>query len=262
MPSAGCASIAEISGRWRAGSSSDRRLAARHSHAGDSVLVQHGKVGSGRSPDVDQLTDKRSIPWGTLLKTPAIWAIIINHCCSNWSLYVLLAWLPSYFNTTYHVSLADAGLLAAAPWATYFVMGNVGGAWADSMIKRGRSVTFVRKFMQMTSMIGVGGFLLCLPLAGSATVAMLIVCAASGTLALCLSGFAPNSFDVAPRYADVVWGMSNTLGTVPGIVGVSITGWLIDRTGNYNAPFLLTAIVGIVGAAVYMVIGSGETKVA
>lgn len=219
------------------------------------------KVGSGRSPHTEAPHEHRTIPWGRLLSTPAVWAIIINHCCSNWSLYVLLAWLPSYFNSTYHVSLADAGLLSAAPWATYFVMGNVGGWWADAMIKRGRSVTFVRKFMQVTSMIGIGTFLLLLPLAGSATAGMVLVCCGAGTLALCLSGFAPNSFDVAPRYADVVWGLSNTLGTVPGIVGVSVTGWLLDKTGNYNAPFLLTAVIGLVGAAVYMAIGSGERKV-
>ena len=79
--------------------------------------------------------------------------------------------------------------------------------------------------------------------------------------ALCLAGFATNPFDVAPRYADVVWGIANTGGTMPGIIGVAVTGWLVDRTGNFNAPLILTAIVGGIGAAVYAAIGSGEKKV-
>jgi ACS family sodium-dependent inorganic phosphate cotransporter len=87
------------------------------------------------------------------------------------------------------------------------------------------------------------------------------MCGASGTLALCLSGFAVNSFDIAPRYADVIWGIANTGGTMPGIIGVTITGWLIDRTGNYNAPFFLTAVVGLVGAIVYFFLASGVREI-
>jgi MFS transporter, ACS family, solute carrier family 17 (sodium-dependent inorganic phosphate cotransporter), other len=217
-------------------------------------------VSSGRSPDVEPPTTDRVIPWARLLRSRAVWAIIINHFCSNWALYVLLAWLPSYFKTTFNVSLANAGLLSAAPWAAYFVMANVGGAFADAMIAAGRSVTFVRKTMQIAALVGSGTFLLLVQTASSPGAGMLLMCGASGTLALCLSGFAVNSFDIAPRHADVIWGLANTAGTLPGIVGVYITGWLIDRTGSYNAPFFLTAAVGLVGAVVYLMNASGERE--
>ena len=218
-------------------------------------------VSSGRSPDVEPPAADRAIPWRRLLRSSAVWAIIINHFCSNWALYVLLAWLPSYFKTTFNVSLTNAGLLSAAPWAAYFAMGNIGGWAADAMIARGRSVTFVRKLMQIGALVGSGAFLLLLQAAHSPGTAMLLMCGASGTLALCLSGFAPNSFDVAPRYADVIWGLANTAGTLPGIIGVSVTGWLVDLTGSYNAPFVLTAAVGGLGAIVYLAFGSGERHI-
>jgi ACS family sodium-dependent inorganic phosphate cotransporter len=196
-----------------------------------------------------------------MLRSRAVWAIIINHFCSNWALYVLLAWLPSYFKTTFIVTLANAGLLSAAPWAAYFVFANVGGWFADTMIAAGRSVTFVRKTMQIASLVGSGAFLLLVQTASSPAAGMLWMCGASGTLALCLSGFAVNSFDIAPRYADVIWGLANTAGTLPGILGVYITGWLIDRTGSYNAPFFLTAAVGLVGVVVYALFASGEREI-
>jgi len=219
-------------------------------------------VSSGRSPDIETPSrEDRVIPWRRLLTSRAVWAIIINHFCSNWALYVLLAWLPSYFKTTFNVTLANAGLLSAAPWAAYFVMGNVGAWFADTLILAGRSLTFVRKTMQIASMVGSGAFLLLVQTAATPASAMLLMCGASGTLALCLSGFAANSFDIAPRHADVIWGLSNTTGTMPGIIGVYITGWLIDRTGSYNAPFFLTAIVGLVGAVVYLFFASGECEI-
>lgn len=226
------------------------------------AVFWYGKVREGRGvPDIAASATRTAIPWGRLLATPSIWAIFVAHFCSNWSLYVMLAWLPSYFTRTYGVSLAASGVLSAAPWFAYFVMANVGGWWADRMMRRGRSPTFVRKLMQTTALVGASGFLLLLPYGGSATGGMVLMFGACGTLALCLSGFAANPFDVAPRYADVVWGMSNTLGTMPGIVGVAVTGWLVDRTGSFDAPLLLTAAVGAVGAITYLAIGSGERKV-
>ena len=218
-------------------------------------------VSSGRSPDVEPPRTDRTIPWRRLLTSSAVWAIIINHFCSNWALYVLLAWLPSYFKTTFDVSLANAGLLSAAPWAIYFVAGNVAGWLADAMIARGRSVTFVRKTMQISALVGSGAFLLLLQTAATPGAAMLLMCGAAGSLAVSLSGFAANSFDIAPRHADVIWGLSNTAGTIPGIIGVTVTGWLIDRTGSFNAPFFLTAAVGLAGAVVYMIYASGVREI-
>jgi len=218
-------------------------------------------VRPGRSSDVEPPSDNRVIPWRRLLRSRAVWAIIVNHFCGNWALYVLLAWLPSYFKSTFNVTLANAGLMSAAPWAAYFVMGNVSGWLADTLIAAGRSVTFVRKLVEVIALVGSAAFLLLVQTATTPLVAVLLMCGASGTLAFCLSGFAANPFDIAPRHADVIWGLSNTAGTLPGIFGVYITGWLIDRTGSFNAPFFLTAAVGIVGAVVYLLYASGVREI-
>ena len=220
------------------------------------------RVTGGRGIPDEVSPSGRTIPWAKILRTPAVWAIFVNHFCNNWALYVLLAWLPSYLKATYGVSLASAGLLAAAPSLTTFVTANVAGAAADRMIGRGRSTTFVRKLMQSIGLFGAATFLLLLPLATSTTFGVLLMCGATGALGCCLAGFSPNSFDVAPRHADVIWGISNTFATIPGIVGVAATGWLVERTGSYTSAFVLTACIAIAGGIVYLVAGSGERKIA
>ncbi len=226
------------------------------------VAVWFMVIGNGRGVDAEPVPDvHRSIPWRRIASTPAVWAIIVNHFCHNWSLYVLLAWLPSYFKATFNVTLTNAGFLSAAPWFVSFVMANVAGHLADHLINTGHSPTFVRKLMQSFSLFGTATFLLLVQTAGSPGVAVLLMCGATGTLACSFAGFSPNTFDVSPRYADVIWGISNTFATVPGIIGVAATGWLVERTGSYNAPFFVTAAIAAGGALVFLKFGSAKRQI-
>ena len=199
-----------------------------------------------------------TIPWrGLLLRVP-VWAMAAGHFASTWVLYFLLAWLPSYFRDVQHLSIANAGLFSAAPWLTMFVVTNAVARVADRMIRRGVSVTTTRKRMQCTGLLLAAAFLLATQLATTPASALILLCGASGALGFTWSGYAPNGLDIAPRYAALLTGFSNSIATIPGIVGVAVTGWLVDVTGTYAAPFVLTAAVASAGALVYALFFSAE----
>jgi ACS family sodium-dependent inorganic phosphate cotransporter len=218
-------------------------------------------VGSGWAIEPAAADGHRGIPWKHLLSLPCVWAVAVGHFCANWSLYMLLAWLPSYFQSTFGVNIANAGALSMAPWLVAFVAANLAAIVAERLLRSGWTATRVRKLMQCGGLIGTALFLLVLADVATLKAGVLLMCCATGFLACCLPGFAPNGLDIAPRYADVIFGISNTFATLPGIFGVFITGWLIDRTGNYAAPFLLSAAVAVFGALVFGLFGSGERKI-
>ena len=198
------------------------------------------------------------VPWERIFRTPAVWALIVNHFCSNWTLYLLLAWLPSYFRTAQGLSITGAGLFSAAPWLTMLVMTNIAGWVADALVKRGASLTFVRKLMQVVGLLGSAAFLYLARDATSAATALALMCGALGALACTWAGYAPNHLDIAPKYAGVLLGITNTAGTIPGIVGVAITGWLVEATGTYATAFALAASVSVVGAAIWLMFGTAR----
>jgi ACS family sodium-dependent inorganic phosphate cotransporter len=201
---------------------------------------------------------RQSIPWRRLLTRRPIWAVFIALFCGNWGLYFLLSWLPSYFRGAQGLSIANAGLFSAAPWVSAFVMSNAGAYLADAAIARGVSVTRVRKVVLCAGFLGSAGCLLLARDAHSAAGALACLCGATGALSVAWSAYAANYLDLAPRHASFITSIGNTLGTIPGIVGVVVTGWLIDTTGTYASAFALTAALCVIGAVVYCAFGSGR----
>lgn len=202
------------------------------------------------------------IPWRELLSSPAVWALFVTFFCTSWSLYVFLSWMPSYFASVHGLNITSAGIYTMVPWASMFVMMNVAGWIADRMISRGSDLTFVRKLMQTIGLVGSGTFLYVTRFAASPEIAIASLSAALGLLAFAYSGSAPNVLDIAPRFGGVLFGIMNTLGTLPGIVGVALTGWIVETTGSYDTVLAVAAVISAVGAAAFLVFGSAKKLVA
>lgn len=202
--------------------------------------------------------DKEPIPWAVFMRHPAIWALFINHFCANWTLYLFLAWLPSYFRDVQGLSIAGSGLFAIGPWVCQFIAGNLSAVVADRWIASGKSVTFVRKFMQCSGLIGGAGMLLLAAQATTPGMALFTLCGAFGVSSMAWAGFACNHLDVAPKHADVLFSITNIGGTLPGIIGVALTGMLVDWTGGYTATFLVAAGINVFGAIVWLLFATGE----
>jgi MFS transporter, ACS family, solute carrier family 17 (sodium-dependent inorganic phosphate cotransporter), other len=225
------------------------------------VAVWFTRAGArGRTPPADSLRALGAIPWGRLMRLPCVWAIVIGHFCANWTVYVLLAWLPTYFKATFGGTIMHAGLISAAPWLVAFVCANSAGVAADRLLGLGRGPTFVRKLMQCAGLVGAAVGLLMLCNVTSHVVALVLMCVTTGSVAVCLAGYAPNGLDIAPAYADVIFGISNTFATLPGIFGIAVTGWLVDRTHSFTAPFILSAGVALFGALFFLIFASGERQ--
>ena len=191
-------------------------------------------------------------PWRLFLGRPPVWALVAAHFCHNWTLYMLVSWLPSYFNESHGIGIAGAGLYAAAPWAAYFATLQLTGVWSDRAIARGVSTLTVRKLATSGGLIAAGACLVLLRSVDSAGLALALICVAAGAIGVAASGFTSVPLDLSPRHAPVLIGFSNTIATIPGIAGVAITGWLVEVTHTYSAAFLVSALVSAGGALFFL----------
>jgi MFS transporter, ACS family, solute carrier family 17 (sodium-dependent inorganic phosphate cotransporter), other len=107
--------------------------------------------------------------------------------------------------------------------------------------------------------------LLLMPAASTVFQGLVILSLCLGACGLSRGGFSVNHMDIAPKYAGVVMGISNTAGTVSGIIGVSATGFILEsaggsteRAGWYQSHALAALL--LVGASLFFIIAGRGSR--
>ena len=198
----------------------------------------------------------RPPPLPVLLSKPAVWAVIVSHFCNNWSLYVLLSWLPTFVNQGLGVAFGSVGYFTIIPNIAGFLFLNVAGTVSDRLIKRGMDPTRVRKLLQSISCAGIAGALFTVGHVESAVVAIAIMTVGNCLGAFASGGFSVNPVDIAPKHAGTIMGLSNTFATIPGIVGVYVSGLILSTTHSWAIVFSTAGVVTVFGWAFYLIFGS------
>jgi MFS family permease len=210
-----------------------------------------------------------SIPWRSLLSSPAVWAIVINNFTFHYALYVLMNWLPTYFDQGLGASLESLGVSKTVPYLNMFLFSNVGGILADHLIVgRAMPVTRVRKLLNTGGFVAASFALFLMAGVRSPAAAIVLSSLCLGLCALARAGFAVNHMDIAPRYAGIVMGISNTAGTLAGIVGVGLTGQILEaakaRSLHLSDPeswtmvFVTPAVLCILSCLFFLTFATGE----
>ena len=73
-------------------------------------------------------------------------------------------------------------------------------------------------------------------------------------------GHSVNQMDICLRHAGALMGAPNTAGTILGIVGVSVTGLILQYPGSWALVFQVTAGVTLFGMVFYLLFASGEKQ--
>ncbi len=233
-------------------------------HIASATPVEHPGISPAELKTIEsgQISEQTGNPPSirAMLGSMAVWAIIVSHFCSNWGGYVLLSWLPTYVSEGLGVDFAAVGIFTMIPSLISFLFLNIAGWVTDKLIGRGLDVTFVRKLMQT---IGFGGGAFVLAVVGyihSAPMAIGLMSFGSVIGAFALGGWGSNHMDLAPKHAGVLMGITNTAGTIPGIIGVYVSGLILQWTNSWILVFQVAAALNVFGLLFYLIFGSARKQ--
>ncbi|XP_053908374.1 vesicular glutamate transporter 1 isoform X1 [Cuculus canorus] len=202
-------------------------------------------------------------PWRRFFTSMPVYAIIVANFCRSWTFYLLLISQPAYFEEVFGFEISKVGLLSALPHLVMTIVVPIGGQIADFLRSRGlMSTTNVRKMMNCGGFGMEASLLLVVGYSRSRAVAISFLVLAVGFSGFAISGFNVNHLDIAPRYASVLMGLSNGVGTLSGMVCPLIVGALTRHKTReeWEWVFLIAALVHYAGVIFYGIFASGETQ--
>ncbi|XP_047107686.1 vesicular glutamate transporter 2-like [Schistocerca piceifrons] len=211
----------------------------------------------------DRKTENVQIPWLKFLTSPPVWAVLFAHFTENWGFYTLLTQLPTYMKDVHHFSLEESGGLSAVPYIIMAALLQFSGHLADLLQNRNiLSHTQVRKIFICGAFVieTVAMVLASYASSISAIMACLTISVAVG--AFSWAGICVNHLDMAPQYAGVLMGLSQTVATIPGMVSPPLTGFIVKNKDpeEWRTVFFITSGVYLLGTLVYGVFGSAERQ--
>lgn len=185
-------------------------------------------------------------PWVAMIKR--MWLVTFVDFCYGWSLWVFLTWLPSYLKDSRGFDFKQIALFATLPLLAGVVGDTLGGVASDFIYRKTRNLRLARRTLLQVGLVGALVFIMPAIYTKSAVTAVYLLSASFFFLELTNAVLWCLPIDIAGMYAGTAGGMMNTGFGVAGIVSPIVFGFLIDATGSYELPFLVTALLLLVGA--------------
>jgi len=202
------------------------------------------------APSANVDADRPGTPsFAAILSQRALWGAAVGHFAANYTYYFIIAWLPYYLVKARGFSINE--MTTTASWA-YLLNAAAAltiGALTDRWIRASHNPTSIYKPVMGLAQLGSFGCMaamVLLPPTGSvvALLAFEIIagCSYPGLFAI------PQTF-AGPGATGRWVGVQNACGNVAGMIAPAVTGVLVDRTGRFDAAFVVAAFVSALGVA-------------
>jgi len=212
-----------------------------------------------RRPAPSESAPAKGISILSILRQRSAWGTCLGQFSINYYLYFLLTWLPSYLKRGRGFSMNDVAKYGGLLFLMSAISATVSGKLADRWINAGATPTMARKGCLILAHLGIG---LCLLLITVTHGPLFIAILALTGVFLGLGGcncWAVTQTLAGPHAAGRWAGVQNLVGNMAGWVAPMLTGFLLDRTGQFYWPFFITAAIAWIGAACWgLVVGPIE----
>ena len=189
--------------------------------------------------------------WLPLFRQRSAWGTALGQACVNYFLYFLVTWLPSYLVRGRHLSMQRMALDGSLLFLMYAIAATICGKLSDRWISAGSSPTAVRKGSMAVGCIGLGISMVLTTIAADRFLPqMLALTGIMMGISACAT-WAISQTLAGPEMVGRWTGLQNFVGNLGGAMAPVVTGFLVDRTGSFHWPFLITAGVAWIGAFVW-----------
>ncbi|KAB2492455.1 MFS transporter [Priestia endophytica] len=169
----------------------------------------------------------------------------------NYILFFFLTWFPTYLVDARGLSVGNMSIITVIPWVLGFIGLALGGFVSDFFFKKfiKKGVLFSRKAVLVTCLFLSA---VCIGVAGLVTTTVgAVTLVALSVFFLYLTGaiyWAIVNDVVDKDNVGSVGGFMHFLANTAGIIGPTLTGYLVDTSGTYTSAFLLAGGLAVLAS--------------
>ena len=197
----------------------------------------------GKVPGVLEICSKRSA-WGTFF----------GLFCGNYVWYFIITWMPDYFRQELHYTQQQMAIFGSIPLVVIAISTFSFGALSDRWIASGASPTLVRKTFTGLG-LALSTVMMLAVVAHDPVISLVFLCAACFAYGIYSSNLWAITQTLAGPWAAGRWtGLQNFCGNLSGVVAPILTGWVVQKTGQFYWAFVVTTSFLVLGTICFTVI--------
>jgi sugar phosphate permease len=205
------------------------------------------ETGNVKPPQIEKTA---TVPWGILFRSPNMWAIMCAYFTYVYCLWIFLSWLPSYLVDYRHFSLIKVGIFASLPLWAGVVGDTVGGVAVDWLLVKTGNTKLAHRAVAIVGMLGCAAFMVPAAVTENAYTAVYCLTAALFFLECTIGPSWAVPMHVGGKYSGTVSGAMNMAGNIGGALSPTVFG-ILAQYGSWVAPFVVAAVLLVLGAAVW-----------
>jgi len=201
-------------------------------------------------------TEKEPVPW--LLLSRRMLPVTVVYFCYGWTLWLYLAWIPSFFLHSYRLDLKRSALFSAGVFFGGVLGDALGGVVSDRILRKTGDLNKARRNLVVACFLC--SLLSMVPVLFLHDVTWVAICLSLGFFwaEFTIGPMWAIPMDIAPRFSGSASGLMNTGSALAAIVSPLVFGYIIDRTHNWVVPFLGSIGLLLAGSIVAFWMKPGE----
>ncbi|MBS0968343.1 MFS transporter [Nissabacter archeti] len=183
------------------------------------------------------------------LRQPIILVTAFAFFCYNYILFFFLSWFPSYLVQAHGLNIKEMSITTMIPWIVGFVGLALGGIISDAIFRLTGKLLLSRKIVLVVCLLAAAA---CVALAGTVSqVVPAVLLMSVSIFFLYVTGSIYWAIIQDVVHTSRIGGASgfiHLIGSVSGIIGPIVTGYIVQNTGKFDSAFILAGAVAALGA--------------
>jgi len=200
-----------------------------------------------------------SLPWGVALRSGNLWMVLGVAACYMYTMYFFQSWFHTYLVKARGYSEDDL-LLSSLP----FLVGacaNCCGGFASQMLVRRLGLKWGRRSIGLVGLGSAALFTVAAMLTHQWLLALIFLSLIYGGITFQQPMLFAVCLDIGGEYAGAVAGAANTAAQIASFLSSVAFGYLVDRFGSYDVPFIPMAALLLIGVALWFKVDPTEALI-